>query len=98
MIHVVGNQNQVGGPGLREIADAPRINVNDLAAIFELDVGMGKGRDRNVAVRVCADKAGRHKNNEQCCDWLHGSLYATSSPGLIELLDATTMYCLPSSM
>jgi hypothetical protein len=28
---------------------------------------------------------------------LYGSEYATSSPGLIELLLATTMYCLPLS-
>jgi hypothetical protein len=52
MIHIVGDQDQIGGLGPRQIADAPWIDVNDLAAVFELDVRVCEGRDVNISIAI----------------------------------------------
>jgi hypothetical protein len=52
MTNVIRDQNQIRGLGLREIAYAPGIDVNDLAGVFELHMRMRESGDRNVAVRI----------------------------------------------
>ena len=43
MADVVGDEDQIGGLGAREIAEAPRIDLNDLAGVLDLHAGMENG-------------------------------------------------------
>jgi hypothetical protein len=85
MTHIVGDQDHVRRLGLRQIADAPRIDVDDLAAVLELNVLMREGRDGDIAVGISdspadhlrqgygGQQARRRKRNDDDKP-LHGSL------------------------
>ena len=49
MADIVGDEDQVRGFGAGQVAHAPRIHLNHLPGVLDLDAGMEERRDFDVA-------------------------------------------------
>ena len=64
MDRIVGDQNQIGRFGLGQVAGAPGIDLNDLAAEFQLHARVHERRDFDVAA-VGGHAVGRRERDRE---------------------------------